>query len=100
MTTWTDMIQKLDNPRYVGKVNRPVKRVNKVYKLYVGGQLIHTEYHTVDRIAMERMHWHYDRQVEKVKRYGMDEESERFYLADPFVEITDRDGKVTKVTLG
>lgn len=95
MTTWTDMIQRLDNPRYVGKVNKPIKRVNNVYKLIVGGQTIHTEYHTVDRIAMERISEKYRLYIRKIERYYLDDEAEQELLAYPHVEITDRDGKIS-----
>lgn len=91
MTTYTDLIRKMDNPRYVGKIDKPIKRVNKVYDLFIDGSYVKTEYHKDnDRIAIARLIEHvrdYDR---RMKRYGCEP------AKVVKIRITDRDGKVTE----
>ena len=56
MTTYTDLIRRMDNPRYVGKMDKPIKRVNKVYDLFIDGSFIKTEYHKDnDQLASARL---------------------------------------------
>lgn len=91
MTTYTDLIRKMDNPRYVGKIDKPIKRVNKVYDLFIDGSYVKTEYHkNNDRIAISRLLEcvrDYDRRME---RYGCDK------AKIVKIRITDRDGKISE----
>ena len=95
MTTYTDLIRKMDNPRYVGKIDKPIKRVNKVYDLFIDGSYIKTEYHKDnDRIAIARLMDHARHYNDRKIRLG----GEPMQIVK--IRITDRDGKVTEETLG
>lgn len=90
MTTYTDLIQKMDNPRYVGKINKPVKRVNKVYDLFIDGSYVKTEYHkSNDRIAIARLMDHARYYGEKMERLGGDPVKEiKIRITDHYGEIS------------
>ena len=90
MTTYTDLIRKMDNPRYVGKIDKPVKRVNKVYDLFIDGSYIKTEYHkNNDQLAIGRLMDHVRYYINKMNRLGGDPAGEIE------IRITDRDGKIS-----
>lgn len=99
MTTYTDLIQKMDNRRYIGKINQPIKRVNVVYELMINGSVRHTEYTNNPRTAQRVMADRLALLKRKAQRLGLDGEDLREAFADVKVRITDRDGKVTEETL-
>lgn len=91
MTTYSDLIRKMDNPRYIGKIDKPIKRVNKVYDLFIDGSYIKTEYHkNNDRIAIARLIDHARYYNEKMIRLG----GEPMKVVK--IRITDRDGNITE----
>ena len=90
MTTYTDLIRKMDNPRYVGKMDKPIKRVNKVYDLYIDGSWIKTDYHkSNDELMIRRLTEDARHYIDKMIRLGGDPAGEIE------IRITDRDGKIS-----
>lgn len=95
MTTITDMIQNLDNYNYRGS-NRPILRVNNVYEVVVNGNVRHTEYTKNDnRGRVISLQW-LKRDIEKCRRWGMEEEDIKILFASMYLRITDRHGEVVE----
>lgn len=104
MTTYTDMIMKMDNLNYRGKMGNPIKRVNSAYKMMVNGMAIHTEYTNNNKRGIDACMWALKRQQERFVRlndmedkYAQEEYKERF--ADCTIVVIDRDGKETIITV-
>lgn len=90
MTTYTDLIRRMDNPRYVGKMDKPIKRVNKVYDLFIDGSFIKTEYHKDnDQLAIARLMDYAKHYINKMNRLGGD------LVGEISIRITDRDGNIS-----
>ena len=99
-TTYTAMIANLDNINYVGRINRPIKRVNSVYEVILPNHgLIHTEYSNNETVALKNCRYKYSIFSRKIERMAEDCPEELERLKGAYIRKTDHDGVVSTIIL-
>lgn len=100
-TTYTAMIANLDNINYVGRPDRPVKRVNSMYEVIMpnNGGCIHTEYSNNEAAALKACRYRYSIVANRIVRMAEDCPEELDRLKGVYIRKTDRDGVVSILIL-
>lgn len=101
-TTYSDMIANLDNINYVGRYNRPVKRINSKYEVIVPNyseRAIYTEYSNNEKNALLACRSHYKMVLRKIGLCADEDDEELVRVKEVYIRKTDRDGNVSIIKI-
>lgn len=101
-TTYSDMIANLDNLNYVGRCNRPVKRINSKYEVVLPNSfehVVHTEYSNNEAMALKTCRYRFSIYCRKIERLAIDCFEEFDRIRGAYIRKTDRDGNISKIDL-